>query len=108
MNRTRVFFPSQFISRVISRKNYGAGCYAFAVPLRLTKPEIRNYFEKIYGVKVLRVNTNIVGKRTYWEINNRGRKLPKQTKQWKKAIIQIDEAFTPSEGIQEAEVVTKK
>ncbi|MEY2419461.1 MAG: large subunit ribosomal protein [Actinomycetota bacterium] len=55
------------IKPVVSEKSYGlqdAGVYTFIVQPNATKPEIRDAVEKIFNVKVLKVNTlNRPGKR---------------------------------------------
>ena len=55
------------IKPVVSEKSYGlqdAGVYTFIVAPNATKPEIRDAVEKIFNVKVQKVNTlNRPGKR---------------------------------------------
>jgi large subunit ribosomal protein L23 len=55
------------IKPVVSEKSYGlqdAGVYTFIVAPNATKPEIRDAVEKIFNVKVAKVNTlNRPGKR---------------------------------------------
>jgi large subunit ribosomal protein L23 len=55
------------IKPVVSEKSYGlqdAGVYTFIVQPNATKPEIRDAVEKIFNVKVAKVNTlNRQGKR---------------------------------------------
>jgi large subunit ribosomal protein L23 len=55
------------IKPVVSEKSYGlqdAGVYTFIVQPNATKPEIRDAVEKIFNVKVAKVNTlNRPGKR---------------------------------------------
>ncbi|HEV8322323.1 MAG TPA: 50S ribosomal protein L23 [Myxococcota bacterium] len=57
---------------------------AFEVPLAANKIEIRRAVEKIYGVKVTEVNTNVV--RGKWK--RRGKKMGKQ-QNWKRAIVTL-------------------
>ncbi len=60
----------------------------FEVSLEATKPEIKDAVEKLFDVKVKKVNTMIVrGKR-------RGVRLFKgKRKNWKKAIVTLKEGF---------------
>jgi large subunit ribosomal protein L23 len=55
------------IQPIVSEKSYAlldAGVYTFRVDRRATKPEIHDAVEKIFGVKVAKVNTlNRPGKR---------------------------------------------
>ena len=61
------------------------GKYTFKVNKKATKVEIRNAVEKLFGVKVLNVNTmNINGKK-----KRVGYHVGKTT-DWKKAIVTID------------------
>jgi len=63
--------------------------YAFRVPLHANKVEIRQAVERLFSVKVLRVNTlNVKGK---WKI--RGRNLGR-TQDWKKAMVVLQEGQT--------------
>ena len=61
------------------------GKYTFRVNPTATKIEIKNAVEKLFNVKVLRVNTmNLFGK------NKRVGVHAGKTADWKKAIVQID------------------
>ena len=61
------------------------GKYTFKVAKKATKVEIRNAVEKLFGVKVLKVNTiNVNGK------TKRVRYKEGKTPDWKKAIVTID------------------
>ena len=61
------------------------GKYTFKVAKKATKVEIRNAVEKLFGVKVLKVNTiNVDGK------TKRVRYKEGKTPDWKKAIVTID------------------
>lgn len=59
--------------------------YTFIVDVRATKIEIRNAVEKIFGVKVLNVNTmNYNGKKKRTGVHQGYRA------DWKKAVVKID------------------
>ena len=61
------------------------GKYTFKVAKSATKPEIANAVEKLFNVKVLKVNTiNINGKKKRVGVNQ------VKTASWKKAIVFID------------------
>ena len=61
------------------------GKYTFKVNKKATKVEIANAVEKLFGVKVLKVNTmNINGKKKRVGYNQG------KTSDWKKAIVKID------------------
>ncbi|MDO5732210.1 MAG: 50S ribosomal protein L23 [Eubacteriales bacterium] len=61
------------------------GRYTFEVAVDATKPEIRQACEKLFQVKVLKVNTqNLEGK-----LKRVGQHLGRR-KSWKKAIVTID------------------
>ena len=61
------------------------GAYSFEVNTKANKNQIRNAVEKIYGVKVLKVNTaNRKGK-----YRRRGRNSGK-TPAWKKAVVFLE------------------
>ncbi len=61
------------------------GKYTFKVAKKATKVEIRNAVEKLFDVKVLKVNTiNVKGKEKRVGVH-RG-----MTSDWKKAIVTID------------------
>ena len=61
------------------------GKYTFKVSKKATKVDIANAVEKLFGVKVLKVNTmNVSGKE-----KRVGRNVGK-TADWKKAIVTID------------------
>jgi large subunit ribosomal protein L23 len=63
--------------------------YSFRVPRDANKVEIRQAVERLFNVKVLRVNTLIVkGK---WKI--RGRSIGR-TQEWKKAMVVLQEGQT--------------
>jgi len=60
--------------------------YAFEVALDSNRVEIKKAVEKLFGVKVLRVNT-LIGRR---ESRKLGR-FPGERKLWKKAIVKLKE-----------------
>lgn len=60
--------------------------YAFEVDLRANRTEIKRAIEKLFGVKVLRVNTLINRK----DARKLGRYPGKRTL-WKKAIVKLKE-----------------
>lgn len=61
------------------------GKYTFAVDKRATKTEVRQAVEKLFNVRVLKVNTqNVIGK--VKRVNMHTGK----TSDWKKAIVTID------------------
>ena len=61
------------------------GKYTFEVNKKATKVEIANAIEKLFGVKVLNVNTMTVKGKT-----KRVRYVEGKTSDWKKAIVTID------------------
>ena len=61
------------------------GKYTFEVNKKATKVEIANAVEKLFGVKVLNVNTMTVRGKT-----KRVRYVEGKTSDWKKAIVTID------------------
>ena len=72
---------------VVSEKSQlatAAGKYIFAVSKKANKISVRNAIEKVYDVKVVRVNMlNVRGKaRTYGKTKGR-------TSEWKKAIVTL-------------------
>ena len=81
------------IKPIVTEKSNDAmqeGKYTFKVNKKATKVEIANAVEKLFSVKVLKVNTmNVSGKkkRVRYEVG--------KTPDWKKAIVTID--TNPSE-----------
>ena len=73
---------------VVSEKSYGLideGKYTFLVDPRASKTEIKLAIEKIFGVKVAKVNTiNVSGK-----AKRMGAGRPGTTRSWKKAYVQL-------------------
>jgi large subunit ribosomal protein L23 len=63
--------------------------YAFRVPLSANKVEIRRAIERLFEVKVVRVNTLRVGGK--WKV--RGRSIGR-TRDWKKALVVLREGQT--------------
>jgi len=61
------------------------GKYTFEVNKKATKVEIANAVEKLFGVKVLNVNTMTIKRKT-----KRVRYVEGKTSDWKKAIVTID------------------
>ena len=76
------------IKPIITEKSAGAqaqGKYTFKVNKKATKPEIAMAVEKLFNVKVLKVNTINVSGKTRRVGRNYGK-----TSDWKKAIVTID------------------
>jgi large subunit ribosomal protein L23 len=68
-----------------SNDDMADGKYTFIVDCRATKTEVKNAVEKLFGVKVLEVNTvNYGGKKKRMGVH-----LGKTSK-WKKAVVKID------------------
>ena len=87
------FAEDIIVKPIITEKSYAAmaeGKYTFEVALDATKLEIKDAVEKLFSVKVLKVNTL----RYDGKMKRVGAHLGK-TKAWKKAIVQID--TNPSE-----------
>ena len=68
-----------------SNNDMQEGKYTFKVNKKATKVEIAKAVEKLFGVKVLKVNTMNVGGKT-----KRVRYVAGKTPDWKKAIVTID------------------
>ena len=68
-----------------SNNDMQEGKYTFKVNKKATKVEIARAVEKLFGVKVLKVNTMNVGGKT-----KRVRYVAGKTPDWKKAIVTID------------------
>ena len=67
----------------------GQNKFVFEVDIRAKKPEIKQAVEKLFGVKVVRVNTGIMkGKK------KRMGKFAGYQSDWKKAIVRIAEGQT--------------
>ena len=87
------FSEDIIIKPIITEKSYTAmaeGKYTFEVALDATKLEIKDAVEKLFSVKVMKVNTL----RYDGKMKRVGAHLGR-TKAWKKAIVQID--TNPSE-----------
>jgi len=65
--------------------------YTFEVALDASKPEIKYAVEKLFGVKVKKVNTMIV-KPKKKRVLNKFRQYGK-TKKWKKAIVTLEKGY---------------
>lgn len=75
-----------------------AGKYTFKVNKKATKIEIKNAVEKLFEVKVLKVNTMTVkGK------EKRVGRYTGKTSDWKKAIVTIDTAASEKHILQKVE-----
>ena len=87
MRYQRERFPRSFISTVVSEKSYGLldeNKYTFLVAPDANKTEIKIAVEKVFGVKVLSVNTlNREGK------NKRTRFGDGKRKDTKRAIVHV-------------------
>ena len=81
--------PEDIIIKPIITEESNAGLqegkYTFKVNKKATKVDIANAVEKLFGVKVLKVNTIIVKGKEKRVGRNVGR-----TSDWKKAIVTID------------------
>ena len=88
--------PEDIIIRPIITEESNAGIqegkYTFKVNKKATKVDVANAVEKLFGVKVLRVNTITVKGKEKRVGRNVGR-----TSDWKKAIVTID--TNPSDKI---------
>ena len=81
------------------------GKYTFEVDKRATKIDIKKAVEKLFDVKVLKVNTiKVAGK-----VKRQGRTVGK-TASWKKAIVTIDTDPKPEKYLEKGakEVTSKK
>lgn len=83
------------IRPVITEKSTGdaaIGKYTFVVAVSATKPEIRQACEKLFGIKVLKVNTvNYAGKTKRQGVHHG------LTPSWKKAVVTISTEPQPEE-----------
>ena len=73
------------ITEKVSLATDSGNAYGFRVVLRANKNQIRNAVEKLYNVKVLRVNTIV----NPGKLRRRKTKVTKTSK-WKKALVQIE------------------
>ncbi len=64
--------------------------YGFVVDIKATKDQIKSAVEKMYGVKVVKVNTMIYPAKRKVKYTKRGLSLSKQGA-YKKAIVQLQE-----------------
>ena len=87
-------FPNQYMI-LLSRdiKDFTAeGPYIFRVAKNMSKMEIKEYLNKIYNVRVTRVNTsNMLGKGYRYS-----RSATLKEPDWKKAYVYIDPLFKPT------------
>lgn len=68
-----------------SNDEISLGKYTFIVDRRATKTDVRNAVEKLFGVKVIEVNTiNYEGKEKRMGVH------VGNTSKWKKAVVKID------------------
>lgn len=73
------------ITEKVALATEGTNSYGFQVDVRASKHQVKNAVEKMYNVKVLKVNTSIVpGK-----VVRAGRGI-KKTAKWKKALVQLE------------------
>lgn len=93
--RLRVYFPEMPVV-VMPKGNLVTqrGRLMIKVPRNYTKPEIKQYLSKIYGLGILKVNTmNYVGKvkHKYKQVNKKHwRRIAYKTAGFKKAIVTVD------------------
>ena len=73
------------ITEKVSLGTDSGNTYGFRVILKANKNQIRNAVEKLYNVKVLRVNTIV----NPGKVKRRKTKVTKTSK-WKKALVQIE------------------
>ncbi len=67
-------------------KEAASGRYTFAVDLAANKTDIKRKLEKLFGVNIVKVQTNIVPGKTY----RTGRKyLTARRSDWKKATVTV-------------------
>ena len=81
--------PEDIIKRPIitekSSMELEEGKYTFAVAKKANKVQIKNAVEALFGVKVLKVNTqNVMGKKKRVGVHQG------KTPDWKKAIVMVD------------------
>lgn len=62
------------------------GEYAFEVALKATRSEVKNAVEKLFNVKVVRVNT-LVARKSPRKLG----KFPGKRRLWKKALVKLKE-----------------
>lgn len=67
--------------------------FAFRVELKATKPEIKDAVEKLYGVKVVAVNTMIVAGKNKSRYTKSGI-IAGRTATYKKALVTVKEGET--------------
>ena len=98
--------PEDIIIKPIITEESNAGIqegkYTFKVNKKATKVDVANAVEKLFGVKVLRVNTVTVKGKEKRVGRNVGR-----TSDWKKAIVTIDTNPYLAKGGKETKIATK-
>jgi len=60
--------------------------YAFEVDLQATRSEVKNAVEKLFNVKVIRVNT-LISRKAPRKLG----KMPGKRRLWKKALVKLKE-----------------
>ena len=81
------------VTEKASRLSENANRYTFAVSPEANKYEIKSLVEKLYGVKVLNVNTCVVRGKNKSRYTKSGL-LRGKTAAWKKAIVDLAEGQT--------------
>eukprot|EP00753_Platysulcus_tardus_P002949 PLAT12091.1.p2 GENE.PLAT12091.1~~PLAT12091.1.p2 ORF type:complete len:132 (+),score=26.49 PLAT12091.1:3-398(+) len=81
----RIRLPTQVIAMVRSPgRDYGRGKVVFRVPVSMSKPELKEYLEKLYDVRVKSVNTTVYDGKT-----KRFGRRHFRTSGYKKAIVTL-------------------
>eukprot|EP01090_Pellita_catalonica_P020532 TRINITY_DN7390_c0_g1_i1.p1 TRINITY_DN7390_c0_g1~~TRINITY_DN7390_c0_g1_i1.p1 ORF type:complete len:134 (+),score=12.81 TRINITY_DN7390_c0_g1_i1:36-437(+) len=80
------FFPNLSFVFLKNAKYYGKDKYAFRVPIKISKPEIKRYVEGLYGVEVTKVNTMNYEGVIRRSVNTRH---PFRRPRYKKAIVTV-------------------
>ncbi|KAL8443216.1 hypothetical protein Emag_006035 [Eimeria magna] len=88
-----VFFPWQTVSVHLSGSFLEARRLALRVPVNLTKFEIKNYLEKIYNAKVLKVNTLIKVPERRRNLDDKRLGYRRAGCTYKKAIVTLEDAI---------------
>jgi large subunit ribosomal protein L23 len=83
---TQIYFPRVFMQLLKPAKNLGPNKFCFKMKPNITKPEIKQYLEKIYDVKVTKVNT-LVYEKTFHRTRFG---VAYSTPKYKKAYVTID------------------
>lgn len=88
------------IRPIISEKSMGLrshGEYFFEVDKKANKQQIREAVEKLFNVKVERVNTMVVKPKPKRDIRRGATAREGYTKEWKKAIVKLAEGYVIKE-----------